>query len=188
MSAVTTPPIPARLADRPTAGGLVIPWFVVTLADGSPDWRACVRHRVNAAITNKLCSLDGQPIVGSAVFFVGGDQLAAEPGGPIVTDVPPVHPECAAYSAKSCPMLGGRMRAYADRPTRCATSRQNRCTDPGCGCGGWVSVDGRRMAGQPAGQWYGVWADRWAVSPASDGALFAVIARPRRIRPVSGEH
>lgn len=181
--------VPARLADRPTVGGLVIPWITVTLADGSPDWRACIRHRVNQCISDRRCQLDGQRIPGIAVFFAADDQMPAAPGQPIVTDVPPVHPECWSYAAQACPMLAGRASTYAERPRRAATSRQNVCTEPGCDCGGWISVDprGEAMAGREVGTWYAVWATDWAMTPDRSGGLFAVVAAPRRIRPVPRE-
>lgn len=162
----------------------MIPWVTVTLPDGSPDWRACIRHRVNLCLSQRRCQLDGQHIPDTAVFFAADDQI--EPGRPVITDVPPVHPECWAYAAAACPMLAGRTAGYAARPRRC-TSGRNQCPDPGCGCGGWVSVDDRgdSMGGHQVESWHAVWADDWTISsPTDSGAIFAVIDRPRRIRPV----
>lgn len=182
---MNAPLIPARLARRPTAGGLVIPWVTVVLADGSPDWRACIRHRVNQCILQRRCQLDGQVIPDAAVFIAAADQMPTEPGEPVVTDIPPVHPECLAYATLTCPMLNGQRNTYADRPRRTATSKHNRCTEPGCSCGGWVSVDDRdKLPGEVDG-WFAVWATDWtATQPDGAGAHFAVIATPRRVRPI----
>jgi hypothetical protein len=176
--------IPARLQGRPVVGGVVIPWVTVVLADGSPDWRACIRGRVTASIQQGRCQLDGQRIDGVAVFFVANDQMPADAGQQIVTDVPPVHPECAQYAVKVCPMLNGRNRTYADRERRSATSPHNRCDRPGCDCGGYVSVETRDMGGHAVTGWQAVWATRWAMTLAPDGAPFAVISEVRRIRAV----
>lgn len=182
---VVIPPIPASCANRPTVGGLVIPWVTVVFADGSPDWRACVRHRVDRCLLGRRCQICGQAIDGPAVFFAADDQLPEKPGQPVVTDVPPTHPVCAAYAAQVCPMLTGTMGVYASRPRRTDGNRHNSCPDRGCGCGGYVLVDDRDMAGHHAPIWFAVWAGPYGVTPPDEtGARFAVVAQPLKIRPL----
>jgi hypothetical protein len=185
-------PIPARLAHRPTQGGLVVPWIAVQLADGTHDFAACVGRQVNLAMLDQLCQVCGDPIPPPIVFFAAADQL-----DDMLLDAPPLHPECAAYSAQACPMVAGHLATYRRHASRASTNRQP-CAEPGCDCGGWVATE-ERERGATALAWSAVWCrsyDRIAPSREAVVALRAgyavpglrIMARPNpvlRIRPVA---
>jgi hypothetical protein len=150
---VDNPGIPASCADRPTIGGLVVPWANVSLADGGADFRSHSNLRYERAWREVLCQTCGDRITDLAVFFGGPNQLAGRR-----FDEPHVCTPCAAYVAKACPMVAGRMPAYADRTRLADGPRGKACTIPGCDCGGWVeTVPGQPAGGAPAHPWYAVY-------------------------------
>lgn len=153
-------PIPQRLADRPTQGGLVVPWISVELANGSYDLGNMQNTRANQCFVHRLCQICGQRLTRPIVF------LMSEPGlADMTAGEPPLHPECAAYSKAACPMVNGRMRHYRSSPTRTEGEAGKTCTDPGCDCGGWQSTPGQQdNAGRPAESWFVVWCDDYAIT------------------------
>ena len=71
---------------------------------------------------------------------------------------PGLHPECAAYSAKACPMLAGTMARYRSSPL---PSRLERCGNASCGCKAWVRPGDRGLrAGRPREAFAAVWIRR----------------------------
>lgn len=165
MSTSAVPPIPACLAHRPTVGGLVIPWVNVALADGGADFRSIHRTKWVRAWTAGICQSCGQPL-GSPVVLLGGpNQLDS------YFDEPPLHPWCAAYAAKACPMVAGRLERYADRPHVSHGPRGQRCPEPGCDCGGWVPHTQGGSGGDPAHQWWAVWCRSWTLAATPQGEL-----------------
>lgn len=189
----SAPPIPAWLAHRPVHAGVAVPWFVITLPDGTVDFAACEGRRVNTAMLEGRCGVCGLRIdVAPIVFFAGDDQLAD-----LTLDALPMHPQCAAYSAQACPMVGGRLATYRSADTRAV--RHPDCGRPGCDCGGYTVTDDRADRGQAAPRWYTVWCrDYTRVAPSAeilalvragrptpDGErILARVDTPLRIRPV----
>lgn len=148
------PPIPATCETRPTTGGLVIPWANVQLADGGVDFRAQHESRVQRCFRESRCQVCSKGIPQPIVFFGGPRQVAA-----LQFDEPPLHPECAVYVSRACPMVAGRMDHYADRDTITQGRRGEVCSEPGCDCGGWTPTPGLNIApgGDPAHDWYAVY-------------------------------
>lgn len=169
------PPIPLALVHRPTVGGLVKPWINVELADGGVDFRAQHHARTRECLTESLCQVCGRKLYGLVVLLGGPTQLAS-----LSFDEPPLHPECASYATRACPMLAGRQTHFAPGPALSEGRRGDRCATPGCDCGGWVSTPGLDRvdhAGKPAHPWFAVYASEWAVLITSDGMPWG--ARPQ---------
>lgn len=154
MTAVV-PPIPASCAARPTVGGLVAPFVNVRLADGGVDFRTPHQATYERCWLQGLCQTCGNPIGPLAVFFGGPRQLRDRR-----FDEPPVCPPCAVYASQACPMVAGRMPAYASRDRLAEGSRGHVCPDAGCGCGGFLDSDPNAYdaSGDPAHDWYAVYA------------------------------
>lgn len=158
---MTAVPIPQRCAARPTQGGLVVPWISLPLADGTFDLGNMHTSKVNTCFYQRRCQICGDRILGRIVFFMPESKLDEMWAGE-----PPLHPECAAYSAKACPMLVGRMRHYRASPSRSEGPAGEQCHVPGCDCAGWrVSEDSRdRERGRPAEPWHAVWCSDYALT------------------------
>lgn len=186
--------IPQRLANRPTQGGLVVPWISVQLGDQGFDLGNMHTSRVNTCFYQKRCQICGDRIHGRIVFFLTDSALTDMHAGE-----PPLHPECAAYSARACPMLAGRMRHYRTSLSRAYGPAGAYCDKPGCDCAGWQpSPDASSKAGQPAERWNAVWcADYTLTVPDEETAaligrgavptrkmLGARIDHPLKVRPV----
>jgi len=174
-----SPPVPARLAHRPTHGGLVVPWVSVILADGTPVLGNLHGTRADKAFLDKLCQICGEKMTRPIVLF--SSESSHSRGR---TSEPGMHPECAAYSAKSCPMVNGRMKAWqvSDR------TEGQPCPDPDCGRAGWVNDGGGPTPGAPAEPWFAVWVEDYQVGIGTDGrpnaAVYANVA-PLKVRPLS---
>ena len=83
--------------------------------EGKPDWTTAdpIRHR--RCLDLHLCGVCGQKLDIHNIVFIGGCH-GLDPLGPGKDAVaffdPPMHEECAKYSAEVCPYLGvGRVRA-----------------------------------------------------------------------------
>lgn len=157
------PPILARLHDAPTAQGLTIPYLTlrhhghITLwghrAHVTPVWGAVDPERYALVLALGLCQICGNGLGDRVVVFARPQDwlrgIGPEAG---------LHPECADYSARGCPMLAGRMPHY--RSTAVA-ARFTPCDNPECGCRLWIrpGVDSEEAlrAGQPADAWYALW-------------------------------
>jgi len=190
----TPPPIPAALHDRPVQGGLVVQWIALKTRHGY-DFAGCEGRKVNLAMLDGLCQIDGRPIDGPFVFFAAQDQL--EDLSDIVVDAPPMHPQCALYSGMACPMVTGRLASY--RATETRASREQGCVEPGCDCEGWIRTDSRAAMGIDAQPWYEVWTRDYIrvvrhpkiVAALRSGStipgerIYARINTPLRIRPVT---
>lgn len=185
--------IPARLAHRPVQAGMVVPWIALALPDDTHDFAGCEGRKVNLAMLNQLCQICGEHIEPPIVFFAADDQL-----GDMTFDSPPLHPACARYSAKACPMVAGRLHAYRAQATR--ASRTDACATPGCDCGGWTQTETNiDRGGRRAPTWFAVWCrsyDRIATSPQVVAAIraghavpgeriWARVTQPLKIRPVT---
>lgn len=182
MNAPVRPPIPMQLADRPVQGGLVVPWINVLMSDGGYDFRAPHRAKVERCWTERRCQICGHHIDGVLVLFGGPNQIANW-----TFDEPPMHPACASYAAKACPMVAGRLAHYATSPAVSEGPRGKRCPEPGCDCDGWVPSGEGATAGAPAHAYYSVWADDYALAVRPDGRLHGgqLIGEPRKVRHIS---
>ncbi len=176
---MTRIPIPARLAGRPLHKGLVVPWVSVVLGDGTAVLGNLHGSKTARALLNKLCQICGDKLEQPLVLFASATALdlgqTSEPG---------MHPECAAYSAKACPMVNGQMKHFQ---TTDRVAGQP-CDKPGCDCGGWASSDGANR-GRAAEPWFAVWIDDYAVGVDRDtsvpnAAIWKDWFEPRRIRPI----
>lgn len=174
--------IPARCVDRPVVGGLVVPAVSVVLADGRPVLGAVHRSKALACITGYRCQIDGQPLTRPFVVLVPDSQLAD-----CYSAEAALHPECAAYSTGACPALNGRRDTIRSVDQHLGSA----CSDPGCGCGGWVDSDPQRVSqrGRELGPWSAVWLDGYAIAVNTAGEIHGLSWRdetPRRIRSVPG--
>lgn len=159
------PPIPASCEARPTTAGLVIPWANVELADGGVDFRVQHESKVQRCWIEGRCQLCGNVIERPFVFFGGPRQLAE-----LKFDEPPLHPECAVYASRACPMVAGRMDHYRTGDPVADGPRGDRCVDPTCDCGGWVPTPGLTPppGGDPAHDWYAIYASGYSLGVTVD--------------------
>lgn len=163
MNEPIRPPIPMTCSRRPTAGGVVIPWANVQLADGGCDFRSQHESKVQRCFLEGRCQVCGLPIPQPIVFFGGPRQVAQ-----LQFDEPPLHPECAVYVSRACPMVAGRLERYADREAVAEGRRGEVCPDPDCECGGWVPTPGLTPSpgGDPAHDWYAVYVSGYSLGVA----------------------
>ena len=93
--------MPARIHRLPVDERLAmpVPWFVAW-HDGKPDFRDANTAKRAEAIKRKLCWVCGEPLGRFMSFLVGPmcciNRTSAEP---------PMHNDCATWSAKNCPFL-----------------------------------------------------------------------------------
>jgi hypothetical protein len=147
---MTAPPIPLRLAGRPTMGGLVVPWISVQHRDGRAILGAIHGSRTDTCIRQRRCQTCGDPLGERIVLFARPRDIAR---GYIAE--PALHPDCAAYSAKACPMINGSMTKYRTSPHKVDGKP---CGEPGCDCAGWISADDQKArSDQPAEPWFALW-------------------------------
>jgi hypothetical protein len=176
-------PIPERLAARPVRSGLVVPYISLE-TDGRVMFGQTRGIRVGECIVNGLCQTCGQRLGPKMVFAVTERMLADR-----FTGEPAMHPECAAYSAKACPMIGGRMAAYAPHP-KSVTGQP--CDVPGCDCGGWVSGSTGK-AGSAAVPWFTAWFTGYDIAVKDADAPLtvenvlgcALTQEPLKVRPIA---
>ncbi|WP_433566877.1 hypothetical protein ACQP1O_17815 [Nocardia sp. CA-151230] len=124
-------------------------------------WGAIDPGRYAVVLALRLCQVcgeelgDGEGPGNRVVVFLRPQDwirgIAPEPG---------LHPECAAYSTRGCPMLAGRMTTYR---SNAVAARITPCDDPECDCRQWTAPgpesDEATRAGKPADQWYSVLID-----------------------------
>ncbi|MEV6096167.1 hypothetical protein [Nocardia sp. NPDC051981] len=156
------PPLPARLHDAPTAQGLAIPYLTLCHRGRvSPVWGAIDPERYALVLGLRLCQVCGEELghghgPGHQVVVFVRPQDWVRGVGPEAG----LHPECAAYSTRGCPMLAGRMPIYR---SNAIAARFTPCGDPECGCPQWVQPgadsDEAIRAGQPADAWYSLLID-----------------------------
>jgi hypothetical protein len=177
----SVPPIPTRLADRPTAGGLVAPWINLRLRDGGVDFRGQHRSRAEKAITGALCQVDGQPLDAERAVLLGTDEHLRS----LCFAEPPLHPECAAYTSRACPMVAGRMTHHPTRPQISEGPRGQGCYDPACDCACWIHPNPTKGSEQPrpAQPWWAVYVRAYMAVRDDNGVLLAV-ATPDVVRGV----
>ncbi|MFF5265452.1 hypothetical protein ACFY4C_41785 [Actinomadura viridis] len=140
--------IPLRCAQRPQVSGMVVPWTILKHPHAGFLFGQPLKQRVLACIQDHRCQICGEPLADRVVIMCRQWDLevgyAPEPG---------MHPECANYSAKACPMLNGRMSHYR---THSIDLSARICADPHCVCRRWADAsihqdDQQHRAGRPAG-------------------------------------
>jgi hypothetical protein len=175
-----------RLAHRPTRSGLVVPYISMTTADGTAHLGQTRGKAVGECIVQCRCQICGRPLDRSRPLLFLVTQQNIDEG---FTSEPALHPECAAYSIKACPMISGRMPTYAKHQ---ADLTGLPCDEPGCRCAGIVSdVPGR--AGQPAPDWYRAWYRDYGIGVADKTRGLTVgnitgavlLGEPVKIRPLA---
>lgn len=180
------PPIPMRLAHRPTRNGLVVPYVSMTGTDGTAYLGQTRGKAVAECVVNYRCQICGRPLDRTRpLLFLVTQQVIDE----AFSTEPALHPECAAYSIKACPMVAGRMRTYAKHQADLAGRP---CDDPECGCDGIVST-ANGLAGQAAPAWFRAWYRDYAVGIADATIGLTVgnitgcglIGEPVQIRPIA---
>lgn len=90
--------------------GYPIPWFVHIDERGVPDFRIIRAHGLSTAVTQHLCWVCGELLVGMQAFLIGPmcavNHTSAEP---------PSHLACARWSALACPFLANPEQVRRDR-------------------------------------------------------------------------
>lgn len=146
-------PVPARLAAARRARGLVVPFITLSHRDPArPVWGMLDPARAHHVLWGKCCQICGQPLTDRVVVFIRSSDylrgLSIEPG---------LHPECAHYSRRACPMLAGQQHHYHPNPAL----RLAHCGDPTCRCRAWRDRDPdsreRPNDGRPVEAWYEAW-------------------------------
>lgn len=166
------PPIPATCAARPTIGGRVAPWVNVQLADGGVDYRRQHRTRVITALKRGLCQVDGIPLR-HPIVLLGGPESVRH----LLFAEPPLHPECAVYTSRACPLVAGALAQTATGLSVSQGKRGQTCFEPGCTCGGWVPSTPDDAKDEPveAHPWYAVYASRFSIATRPDGDVFGAL-------------
>jgi len=159
---VSVPSIPQRCESRPLLGGLVVP-YISLVAEGRTHLGGTHGKRVAECVAHYLCQVCGQRLGDPPYLFLATQTMIDEG----FSGEPALHPECAAYSAKACPMVAGRMATYSKHPHDVTGTA---CNEPGCGCGGWVS-DESANAGRPAPSWFRVWVRTYAIGVKEPGPV-----------------
>jgi hypothetical protein len=161
------PPVPAYLAHRPTVGGLVVPWVTPRAADGRFLFGVIDPQRLAHCLTGHLCQVCGRRLERPVVLLLRERDLVRQ-----CVSEPACHPVCAAYTARACPMVAGRMEHYRSAPVRLGEQMTH-------------APDTAARLGQPAEVWYAVWLDGYhtIIDPVNGlpAASFAG-TRPRRVQ------
>ena len=175
---ITVPPMPVRLAHRPTLGGLAVPYVTPTTDDGRHLFGGVDPHRQRQCLTQRRCGVCGLPLaqqlgrglVDRLVLLMRLSDLPAQR-----TSEPALDPVCAAYTAAACPMVAGQLTHYRSTPMRLGTGMA-------------PAADEAARLGAPAEPWFAVWLTRYdtVIDPGS-GQLAAAYTgvRPLRIRPIT---
>jgi hypothetical protein len=118
------PPIPVRLAQFPTVGGLVVPFTTLRHHDGKAGFGLVDSIRNQRCLHEQRCSVCGQVIGGRMIFFMRAIDLARK-----CSTEPAACPPCAAYTQKACPMVSGYLEHYRQAIAPFITRR---CDDESC--------------------------------------------------------
>lgn len=164
----SVPPVPTWLAHLPTVGGLVVPWNTVRTADGRHLLGAVDRDRNDHALRARLCGVCGHPLDRPLVTLLRLSDFRHQ-----ATTEPALHPVCAAYTTRACPMLAGRLSHHRTSPPRLDPTMQ-----PG--------TDAEARRGAPSEPWFSVWLSTYQLGTVH-GHLAASYAgtTPLRVRPIT---
>ncbi len=168
MTDPTPPAIPLSLAHLPTAGGLVVPWITPRTGGGRHLFGAVDRDRKDRALLLRLCGVCGRRLDERLVLLMRLSDLPRQ-----CTAEPALHPACAAYTIRACPMVGGRLDHYRSTPLHLDPTM----TPP---------ADSSARHGAPVEPWFAVWLRSYEVIT-DHGTLAAsyVGSTPLRIRPIT---
>jgi hypothetical protein len=98
---ISNVPMPTRIKGLPRDDrGFPIPYFVITLPDGTRDFRIIDRGRLNKCVKRGLCWICGGRIGVYKAFVIGPMCSITR-----TTSEPPSHRECAEYACRTCPFL-----------------------------------------------------------------------------------
>ncbi|MEV2277804.1 hypothetical protein AB0I72_19690 [Nocardiopsis sp. NPDC049922] len=130
------------------------------------------------AIVERRCQICGEPLDGHRYILFGRE--ADRSRGYVVE--PGMHPECAAYTAKACPMLSGAMDHYRSTPADLSgrTSPDGYPLVP--------APDAVVRAGKPSDTYLKVWADSggdYRPGVADEGVVLRWPYRPLRVRVIA---
>jgi hypothetical protein len=109
--------LPARIARLPIdSRGYPVPWFVLWLSDGTPEFRAMDPQKWSVAVRDRRCWVCGDRL-GRYLAFVTGPMCVISG----TTGEPPCHHDCAVWSACFCPFLSRPQmrRREGDFPDEC---------------------------------------------------------------------
>ncbi|RLK12676.1 hypothetical protein DER29_5960 [Micromonospora sp. M71_S20] len=124
------------LRHRPTLAGLVVPWITAHMPDGRYRFGAIDAQRLGASLRDHRCQICGEPTFRPFVFAMRDVDLPR-----LIAPEPPMHPECAHYSATACPMLAGTMTRYrSEQQTNGEASGDPRNARPGHAAHTWYLV------------------------------------------------
>jgi hypothetical protein len=183
---MSAPAIPVRCAHRPQVAGMVVPWTTLQHPHTGHLLGRAVHELMVACVRSRICQICGEPLEDRAVLLCRQRDLAAG-----YAPEPAMHPECAAYAAKACPMLNGRMTHHRAHPRDLAAMT---CQDPGCPCHALGSgPDEHARAGHPAEEFVAVWLEPHHIRPRvdEDGHVLGTALRDvpfLRLRPVPAPH
>lgn len=171
------PPIPVRLAHRPTIGGLAVPYITPRTDDGRYLFGGVDTLRQRRCLTGRRCSVCGRALQDAPadrlILLMRLSDLPQQR-----TSEPALDPVCAAYTQAACPMVAGRLTHYRATPLR---------LDPHMA----AASDQAARLGAPAEPWFAVWLTDYhlAIDPRNGqpAASYTGI-RPRRIRPITWRH
>ncbi len=117
---IAVPPIPVRVAHRPTLGGLAVPYVTPYTDDGRRLFGGVDPHRQWQCLTQRRCGVCGLPLgrglVDRLVLLMRLSDLPAQR-----TSEPALDPVCAAYTEAACPMIAGQLTHYRSTPMRLGT-------------------------------------------------------------------
>lgn len=172
------PPIPATCEHRPTIGGRVAPWINLPLADGGVDFRRHHRRLMELALQRGLCQVCGTRL-GSPIVLLGGPEALNQ----LLFGEPPLHPECALYTTKACPIVAGELTKHPVGPSVSQGKRGKVCPTPGCDCAGWVPSTAQDAVDEPKATrpWYAVYATDYAIALRPDGSVFGAMLSPGQV-------
>ena len=168
MADLSLPRIPLSLQHLPTVGGLAVPWITPRTGDGRYLLGSVDRRLAERALLNRWCGVCGRPLESRAVLMMRLSDLSRQ-----CTNEPALHPWCAVYTGKSCPMVGGRLDRYRSSQPQLDSNMRR-------------AADAAARQGAVAEPWFAVWLAGYQVIT-DHGNLAASYANtgPLRIRPMA---
>jgi hypothetical protein len=102
-------PMPERLKSRPQWHGYVITYVTFIGPDNTPDFKVVDEKKRRECLQRGLCGICGQKLDERVIVFIGGPLCVQHRN---FID-PPMHKECALYSAQVCPYLSDADHDYS---------------------------------------------------------------------------
>ncbi|AZP14718.1 cell envelope biogenesis protein OmpA [Streptomyces aquilus] len=143
--------IPQRCADRPLAGGLVVP-YVTLIHGGHAAFGVLDADKAHAAFLGRLCQICEQPLDERCFLLVRpADVLQG------CSPEPALHPECLPYTADHCPMLNGSRTHYRRSPILASHPAGRPCSDLSCRCLSRTTDEGHAARSASPADRYEAW-------------------------------